>query len=146
VPIVGEYEPSTSAWVADQVAEYEASGGTRSATLRDTGLPVIIVTMMGARSGKVRKIALMRVEHAGEYLLVASKGGHPENPGWYANLVADPRVMIQDGPQPHDFTVRELEGAERELWWDRAVAAFAPYAEYAGRAGRIIPILLAAPA
>jgi F420H(2)-dependent quinone reductase len=145
VPIVGEYEPSTSQWVADQVAEYEASGGTRSATLRDTGLPVIIVTMRGARSGKVRKIALMRVEHAGEYLLVASKGGHPENPGWYANLVADPHVMIQDGPEPHDFTVRELEGAERELWWDRAVAAFAPYAEYAERAGRIIPILVATP-
>jgi deazaflavin-dependent oxidoreductase (nitroreductase family) len=143
VPIVGEYEPSTSQWVADQVAEYEASGGTRSTTLRDTGLPVIIVTMMGARSGKVRKIALMRVEHAGEYLLVASKGGHPENPGWYANLVADPHVMIQDGPQPHDFTVRELDGAERDVWWDRAVAAFAPYAEYAERAGRIIPILLA---
>lgn len=143
MPIVGEYEPSTSQWVADQVAEYEASGGTRSTTLRDTGLPVIIVTMMGARSGKVRKIALMRVEHAGEYLLVASKGGHPENPGWYANLVADPHVMIQDGPQPHDFIVRELDGAERELWWDRAVAAFAPYAEYAERAGRIIPILVA---
>lgn len=143
MPIVGEYEPSTSQWVADQVAEYEASGGTRSTTLRDTGLPVIIVTMMGARSGKVRKIALMRVEHAGEYLLVASKGGHPENPGWYANLVADPHVMIQDGPQPHDFTVRELDGAERDVWWDRAVAAFAPYAEYAERAGRIIPILLA---
>lgn len=146
MPIVGEYEPSTSQWVADQVAEYEASGGTRSTTLRDTGLLVIIVTMMGARSGKVRKIALMRVEHAGEYLLVASKGGHPENPGWYANLVADPHVMIQDGPQPYDFTVRELDGAERELWWDRAVAAFAPYAEYAERAGRIIPILLATPA
>lgn len=143
MPIVGEYEPSTSQWVADQVAEYEASGGTRSTTLRDTGLPVIIVTMIGARSGKVRKIALMRVEHAGEYLLVASKGGHPENPGWYANLVADPHVMIQDGPQPHDFIVRELDGAERELWWDRAVAAFAPYAEYAERAGRIIPILVA---
>ncbi len=93
----------------------------------------------------MRKIALMRVEHAGEYLLVASKGGHPENPGWYANLVADPHVMIQDGPEPHDFTVRELEGAERELWWDRAVAAFAPYAEYAERAGRIIPILVATP-
>ena len=146
MPIVGEYEPSTSQWVADQVAEYEASGGARANTLRDTGIPVIIVTMVGARSGKVRKIALMRVEHDGLYALVASKGGHPEHPGWYANLVADPHVMIQDGPEPHDFVVRELEGAERELWWDRAVAVYSPYAEYAERAGRTIPVLLATPA
>lgn len=146
MPIVGEYEPSTSQWVADQVAEYEASGGARANTLRDTGIPVIIVTMVGARSGKVRKIALMRVEHDGLYALVASKGGHPEHPGWYANLVADPHVMIQDGPDPHDFVVRELEGAERELWWDRAVAVYSPYAEYAERAGRTIPVLLATPA
>ncbi len=146
MPIVGQYEPSTSSWVADQVAEYEASGGTRAGTLSDTGIPVIIVTMMGAKSGNVRKIALMRVEYAGEYLLVASKGGHPENPGWYANLVADPHVMIQDGPEPHDFVVRELDGDERRLWWDRAVAVFAPYAEYAERAGRVIPVLLATPA
>lgn len=146
MPIVGEYEPSTSQWVADQVAEYEASGGARANTLRDTGIPVIIVTMVGARSGKVRKIALMRVEHDGLYALVASKGGHPEHPGWYANLVADPHVMIQDGPDPQDFVVRELEGAERELWWDRAVAVYSPYAEYAERAGRTIPVLLATPA
>ena len=146
MPIVGEYEPSASQWVADQVAEYEASGGTRANTLRETGIPVIIVTMVGARSGKVRKIALMRVEHDGQYALVASKGGHPEHPGWYANLTADPHVMIQDGPEPHDFVVRELEGAERQLWWDRAVAVYAPYAEYAERAGRVIPVLLASPA
>ena len=146
MPIVGEYEPSASQWVADQVAEYEASGGTRANTLRETGIPVIIVTMVGARSGKVRKIALMRVEHDGRYALVASKGGHPEHPGWYANLMADPHVMIQDGPEPHDFVVRELEGAERQLWWDRAVAVYAPYAEYAERAGRVIPVLLASPA
>ncbi len=146
MPITGEYEPSTSSWVADQVAEYEASGGTRANTLRDTGIPVIIVTMVGARSGKVRKIALMRVEHEGEYLLVASKGGHPEHPSWYANLVADPHVMIQDGSEPRDFVVRELEGAEREQWWDRAVEVYAPYAEYAQRAGRLIPVLLASPA
>lgn len=146
MPIVGEYEPSTSQWVADQVAEYEASGGTRANTLRDTGIPVVIVTMMGARSGKVRKIALMRVEHGGEYALVASKGGHPTHPGWYANLTADPNVMIQDGPVPHDFIVRELEGADRQVWWDRAVAVYAPYAEYAERAGRLIPVLLASPA
>lgn len=145
MPIVGEYEPSTSAWVADQVAEYEASGGTRASTLRDTGIAVIIVTMRGAKSGKVRKIALMRVEHGGVYALVASKGGHPEHPGWYANLMADPQVMIQDGPEPRDFVVRELVGTERELWWERAVAVYAPYAEYAERAGRVIPVLLASP-
>lgn len=146
MPIVGEYEPSTSQWVADQVAEYEASGGTRAGTLNDTGIPVVIVTMLGARSGKVRKIALMRVEHDGHYALVASKGGHPEHPGWYANLVADPRVMIQDGPQPRDYVVRELVGAERDEWWARAVDVFAPYAGYAERAGRVIPVLLATPA
>ncbi len=146
MPITGEYEPSTSAWVADQVAEYEASGGTRATTLRDTGIPVIIVTMRGAKSGKVRKIALMRVEHAGEYALVASKGGHPEHPGWYRNLVADPHVMIQDGPEPHDFTVRELTGHERQEWWDRSVAVYPPYADYAARAGRLIPVLVASPA
>lgn len=143
MPIVGEYEPSASQWVADQVAEYEASGGTRGSTLMGTGIPVIIVTMRGARSGKVRKIALMRAEHEGEYVLVASNGGHPAHPSWYANLVADPHVMIQDGPEPHDYLVRELQGAERTLWWDRAVEVYAPYADYAARAGRVIPLLLA---
>lgn len=145
MPIEGEYEPSASAWVAEQVAEYEASGGTRANTLRDTGIPVIVVTMRGAKSGKVRKIALMRVEHGGEYALVASKGGAPEHPSWYANLVADPHVMIQDGPAPRDFVVREVTGDERELWWDRGVAVYPPYAEYAQRAGRTIPVLVASP-
>lgn len=143
MPITGEYEPSASAWVADQVAEYEDSGGTRANTLRDTGIPVIIVTMMGAKSGKVRKIALMRVEHDGEYALVASKGGHSAHPEWYANLVADPRVMIQDGPEALDYVVHEAQGEERQQWWDRAVGVFAPYAEYAQRAGRVIPVLVA---
>jgi deazaflavin-dependent oxidoreductase (nitroreductase family) len=146
MPITGEYEPSTSAWVAEQVAEYEASGGTRANTLRDTGLPVIIVTMRGAKSGKVRKIALMRVEHGGDYLLVASKGGHPENPGWYHNLIADPSVMIQDGPEPHDYVVREVTGVERQEWWERALAAFPQYADYEGRTDRLIPLLVASPA
>jgi deazaflavin-dependent oxidoreductase (nitroreductase family) len=102
--------------------------------------------MIGAKSGKVRKIALMRVEHEGQYALVASKGGAPENPGWYANLVADPRIMIQDGPQPRDFIVREVSGAERDEWWARAVAAFPQYADYAQRAGRVIPVFVAAAA
>lgn len=145
MPITGEYEPSASPWVAEQVAEYEESGGTRANTLRDTGIPIIIVTMIGAKSGKVRKIGLMRVEHEGEYALVASKGGHPEHPGWYANLMADPHVMIQDGPEPRDYVVREVEGDERQLWWERSVAVFPTYEEYAARAGRTIPVLVATP-
>ena len=143
MPITGEYEPNTWSWVADQVAEYEASGGERANTLRDTGIPIIVVTMMGAKSGKVRKICLMRVEHDGEYALVASKGGDPRNPAWYENLVADPHTMIQDGPQPYDFTVREVSGEERDIWWERSVAVYPPYAEYAQKAGRLIPVLVA---
>ncbi|MFN8173327.1 MAG: nitroreductase family deazaflavin-dependent oxidoreductase [Candidatus Nanopelagicales bacterium] len=143
MPITGEYEPNTWSWVADQVAEYEASGGERANTLRDTGIPIIVVTMMGAKSGKVRKICLMRVEHDGEYALVASKGGDPRNPAWYENLVADPHIMIQDGPQPYDFTVREVSGEERDIWWERSVAVYPPYAEYAQKAGRLIPVLVA---
>ncbi len=146
MPITGEYEPSTSSWVADQVAEYESSGGERGNTLRDTGMPIVIVTMIGAKSGKVRKIGLMRVEHDGEYALVASKGGHPEHPGWYLNLVADPRVMIQDGPEALDYVARELTGDERQTWWDRSVAAFPDYAEYQTRTERLIPVLLASSA
>lgn len=143
MPITGEYVPSAEEWVATQVAEYEASGGTRANTLRDTGLPVIIVTMRGAASGKVRKIALMRVEYGGEYLLVASYGGAPAHPAWYRNLVADPNIMIQDGPEPHDFVVREISGPERDEWWARAVAAFPPYADYATKTQRVIPLLVA---
>lgn len=146
MPITGEYEPSTSSWVADQVAEYESSGGSRGNTLRDTGMPVIIVTMIGVKTGKVRKIGLMRVEHGGEYALVASKGGHPEHPGWYLNLVADPHIIIQDGPVALDYVARELTGDERQLWWDRSVAAFPDYADYQTRTERLIPVLLASPA
>jgi F420H(2)-dependent quinone reductase len=145
MPIEGEYEPSAFDWVRDQVAEYEASGGARANTLRDTGIPVIIVTMRGKASGKVRKIALMRVEHEGSYALVASYGGRPEHPAWYGNLVADPNVMIQDGPEPHDFVVREVEGDERTAWWDRSVAVFPTYAEYQQKTERVIPVLVAEP-
>ena len=140
----GEYEPSTWAWVRDQVDEYERSGGARANTLRDTGLPIIIVTTRGNKSGKIRKTALMRVEHAGEYALVASMGGAPTHPVWYHNLVADPEaVMIQDGPEPWDARVREVSGEERAIWWDRAVAAFPPYAEYQEKTSRTIPVLIA---
>jgi F420H(2)-dependent quinone reductase len=112
-PLEGEYEPSPWDWVREQVAEYEASGGTRANTLRDTGLPIIIVTTRGNKSGKLRKTALMRVEHDGEYALVASVGGAPKHPVWYHNLVGDPTaVTIQDGPEPFDAVVREVAGAD----------------------------------
>ena len=145
--IQGEYEPSALQWVRDQVEAYEASGGAKANTLLDTGIPVIIVTMKGAKSGKVRKIALMRVEHEGEYTLVASYGGAPKHPVWYHNLVADPgAVQVQDGPQPFDVTVREVDGDERAAtWWERAVAVFPNYAEYQTKTERQIPVLVASP-
>jgi F420H(2)-dependent quinone reductase len=144
MPLEGEYEPSPWDWVREQVEEYEASGGERANTLRDTGLPVVIVTTRGHKSGKIRKFALMRVEHDGEYALVASIGGAPKNPSWYANIVADPTaLMIQDGPEPHDFVAREVHGAERHVWWERAVAAYPPYAEYQDNTTRTIPVFVA---
>src|SRR4051812_30180726 len=125
MPIEGDYEPSPWDWVSTQVEQYERSGGREANTLLDTGLPVIILTTRGNKSGKIRKTALMRVEHDGKYLLVASVGGAPKHPVWYYNLKADPdAVMIQDGPEPFDAHVRELEGDERAVWWDRAVAAY----------------------
>jgi deazaflavin-dependent oxidoreductase (nitroreductase family) len=143
--LAGEYEPSPAQWVRDQVEEYEASGGQRANTLRDTGMPVIIVTTRGNKSGRIRKTPLMRVEHDGEYALVASMGGAPTHPVWYHNLTADPdAVMIQDGPEPFDVKVRELDGDERAQWWERAVAAYPPYAEYQERTQRTIPVFLAA--
>lgn len=144
MPVEGEYEPSPSEWVREQVAEYEASSGTRANTLLETGLPIIIFTTRGARSGKVRKTPVMRVEHDGEYALVASKGGAPENPVWYYNLIAHPNdVMIQDGREPFDVEVREVRGEERALWWERAVGAFPPYAQYQASTSREIPVLVA---
>ena len=143
-PLEGEYEPSPYGWVRDQVAEYEASGGTRANTLRDTGLPVVIVTHRGHKSGKLRKTPLMRVEHDGEYALIASQGGAPQHPSWYANLKADPEaVTIQDGPEPFDVRVREIDGAERDEWWARAVEAYPPYASYQEKTERRIPVFVA---
>ena len=140
----GEYVPSRAQWVRDQVEAYESSGGQQANTLRDTGLPVIIVTMRGNKSGKVRKIALMRVEHNGEYALVASKGGAPEHPVWYYNLEAKPdEVTIQDGSEPFEVRVRQVTGEERAAWWERAVAAYPPYAEYQKRTDREIPVFVA---
>jgi deazaflavin-dependent oxidoreductase (nitroreductase family) len=145
MPLSGEYEPSPAQWVRDQVAAYEASGGREATTLRDTGLPVVIVTMHGRKSGKLRKIALMRVEHDGEYALVASKGGAPEHPFWYHNLVADPHVTVQDGETPVDMTVHEASGEERATWWERAVRAYPSYADYQKRTDRLIPLFVATP-
>src|SRR5580765_7619991 len=140
----GEYEPSPAQWVRDQVEAYERSGGQEANTLRDTGLPVIIVTTRGNKTGRIRKFALMRVEHDGEYALVASKGGAPTHPVWYYNLKANPsEVEIQDGPEPFDAEVKEVSGPERDAWWDRAVAAFPNYAEYQTKTKRTTPVLVA---
>lgn len=144
MPLEGEYVPSPESWVRDQVDEYERSGGQSANTLRDTGLPVVIITTRGRKSGKVRKFALMRVEHDGEYALVASKGGAPDNPVWYYNLKADPAaLMVQDGPEAFDFEAREVFGDEKASWWERAVAVYPPYAEYQTRTSRQIPVFVA---
>lgn len=140
----GEYVPSQWAWVREQVEAYESSGGQQANTLRDTGMPIIVVTTRGNKTGTLRKTPLMRVEHDGEYALVASMGGAPKHPVWYYNLRADPEaVMIQDGPEPFDVRVREVTGDERQVWWERAVAAYPPYAEYQERTDRVIPVFVA---
>ena len=140
----GTYKPSPAEWVRDQVELYERSSGTQGNTLRDTGLPIVIVTTRGNKSGLIRKTPLMRVEHNGEYALVASQGGAPTHPVWYHNLVADPEsVTIQDGPTPFEVSVRAVDGDERQEWWDRAVEAFPPYAQYQEKTERRIPVFVA---
>src|ERR1700740_2421601 len=121
--VKGEYAPSPEQWVRDQVEEYEASGGTLGTTLLDTGMPVIVVTNLGAKSGKVRKTPLMRVEHDGKYAAVGCKGGAPRDPLWVGNLRANPRVEVQDGTSKRDMVAREVTGTERDAWWGRSVAA-----------------------
>ena len=145
MPLTGEYEPSTIGWVREQVELYESSGGTQGNTLRDTGLPVVIVTNRGARSGKLRKTPLMRVEHGGRYLAVGSQGGAPVHPQWVHNLRVDPHVEVQDGPGKQEMVARELTGDERAEWWERAVAAYPPYADYQRRTDREIPVFLLEP-
>src|SRR5256714_4511597 len=140
----GEYEPSAMQWARDQVEAYERSRGQRANTLPDTDLPVIIVTMRGNKTGKVRKTPLMRVQHEGDYALVASLGGAPKHPVWYYNLKAHPdEVTIQDGPAPFAVRVGEVTGEERAAWWQRAVAAYPPYAEYQQKTDREIPVFVA---
>lgn len=140
MPIHGEYAPSTSDWARRQAERYEESGGTDATTLR--GMPVVVLTTLGRRTGKVRKTPLMRVEHDGAYAVVASLGGAPEHPVWYHNVVAHPEVELQDGPERHEYVAREVEGAERDLWWERAVAAYPPYADYQEKTSRRIPVLV----
>ena len=146
MPLDGEYVPSPRRWVRDQVELFESSGGTEGITLLDTGLPVVIVTNIGARTGKVRKTPLMRVEHDGRYAAIASMGGAPKNPVWYHNLRANPRVELQDGAERLDMIAREIAGAERAQWWERAVAAYPPYAEYQQKTSRQIPVFVLEPA
>jgi F420H(2)-dependent quinone reductase len=136
----GEYEPSPAKWVRDQVQEYEESGGVRGTTLRD--MPVIIVTTRGAKSGKVRKVPLMRVEHDGEYAAVASMGGAAKNPVWYSNLVANTQVEVRDGTVVQSMTAREVEGQEKAIWWQRCVAAYPDYANYQAKTERAIPVFV----
>jgi deazaflavin-dependent oxidoreductase (nitroreductase family) len=138
-----EYVPSTWDWVRKQVDAYESSGGTTGVTLQ--GVPTVVVTMRGRRTGKVRKAPVMRVEHGGTYAAVASKGGAPTHPGWYLNLLADPDVTLQDGPDVHELRAREADGDEREAWWDRAVAVWPAYADYQKRTDRRIPVVLLEP-
>jgi deazaflavin-dependent oxidoreductase (nitroreductase family) len=140
------YVPSPWEWVRDQVEVYERSGGTEANTLLDTGMPIVILTTIGRKTGAERKSPLMRVEHEGTYALVASMGGAPAHPVWYLNLTAHPdRVSLQDGPTPFCARVREIEGAEKAAWWERCVAAYPPYAEYQTRTTRQIPVVLATP-
>lgn len=144
---MAEYIPSPVKWAADQVALYESSGGTEGTTLLDTGLPVIIVTHRGNKTGAVRKTPLMRVTDGGGYVLVASRGGAPTHPVWVYNLRADPRVRIQDKTEVFSMRVREVRDAdERARLWALAVEAFAPYEEYGNKTERLIPVFLAEPA
>ncbi|MGP4083721.1 nitroreductase family deazaflavin-dependent oxidoreductase [Streptomyces sp. KR55] len=145
MPLEGEYEPSPTQWVREQVELYESSGGTKGTTLQDTSMPVIVLTTRGAKSGKIRKTPLMRVEHEGRYAAVASLGGAPKHPVWYHNVKADRHVELQDGAVKRDMTAREVTGAEKAEWWERAVAAYPPYAEYQTKTDREIPVFVLEP-
>ena len=140
MPLEGEYEPSKSAWARKQAETYEATDGAEANTLR--GRPIIVMTSVGAKSGKLRKTALMRVEHDGEYAVVASLGGAPKHPVWYHNLRANPHVELQDRTEKHDYMARELEGEEREIWWRRANETWPAYDGYQTRTDRQIPVFL----
>lgn len=144
MPLEGEYAPSSAEWVRNQVEEIERSGGTRGTELR--GMPVIVVTSRGYGSGKLRKNPVMRIEHEGAYAAVASKGGAPEHPAWYRNLVGHPQVELQDGGDKGDYTAREVSGDERATWWKRALAVWPDYADYQTKTDREIPVFVLEPA
>ena len=139
----GEYAPSAAGWVREQVELYESTGGAEGGTFK--GRPIVVVTSLGAKSGKVRKHPAMRVEHEGRYALVAASGGDPQHPSWYFNLVAHPEIQLQDGSVKREYVVRETTGEERALWWERAVAAYPLYTEYAALTDRVLPVLVAEP-
>jgi len=143
MPLTGEYAPSTVGWARKQAELFESTDGAEGNTLQ--GRPIILMTTVGATSGKVRKTALMRVEHDGEYAVVASQGGAPKHPSWYHNVVDAPLVELQDGPVRKDYVPRELHGEERAVWWERAVEAWPPYADYQTKTDRIIPVFLLTP-
>ncbi|OON75580.1 nitroreductase family deazaflavin-dependent oxidoreductase [Streptomyces tsukubensis] len=143
MPLEGEYQPSPEKWARDQVEQYESSGGTEGTTIK--GMPVIVLTTLGAKSGKIRKTPLMRVEHDGKYAVVASLGGAPKHPVWYFNISANPDVELQDGPVRKDYTAREATGDEKAKWWEWAVEAYPPYAEYQEKTDREIPLFVLEP-
>jgi F420H(2)-dependent quinone reductase len=143
MPLTGDYEPSTSDWARENAEEYMASGGEKGTELQ--GRPVILLTTIGAKTGKIRKTPLMRVEHGGEYAVVASLGGAPKNPVWYYNIVANPRVELQDGAEAKDYDSREVFGDEKAAWWERAVATWPDYAEYQTKTDRQIPVFVLTP-
>ncbi len=143
MPLSGEYAPSPLDWSREQADKYIESGGTDGTELN--GMPVILLTTVGAKSGKLRKTPLMRVEHDGEYAIVASLGGAPKHPVWYHNVAKNPRVELQDGPATHDYDAREVFGDEKAAWWKRAVAAYPPYADYQKNTDRQIPVFVLTP-
>ena len=143
MPLTGDYAPSTAGWARKQAERYEATAGREAGDLR--GKPVIILTSIGAKTGKLRKTALMRVEHAGTYAVVASLGGAAENPVWYYNLKKNPHVELQDGPTKRDYTAREVTGEEKATWWERAVRVWPDYDRYQAKTGREIPVFVLAP-
>ncbi|MEU6946471.1 nitroreductase family deazaflavin-dependent oxidoreductase [Streptomyces sp. NPDC046316] len=140
MPLEGVYEPSPSKWVRNQVELYESSGGTKGTTMR--GLPVVLVTSVGAKSGKLRKTPLMRVEHEGAYALVASNGGALKHPVWFHNLAAFAQIELRDGQEVWDMKARLVTGEERQAWWERAVDAFPDYADYQRKTDREIPVFV----
>jgi F420H(2)-dependent quinone reductase len=143
MPLSGDYEPSTSDWARENAEKYMESGGTEGTELK--GKPVILLTTVGAKTGKIRKTPLMRVEHGGEYAVVASLGGAPKHPVWYHNIKAHPRVELQDGPTNQEYEAREVSGDEKAVWWQRAVDAWPDYADYQTKTDRQIPVFVLTP-